>query len=436
MEVKIPYAGELVDIELPVPKRQLTVLKSEDPSPDRDMEGLVEKALRNPIGKAPLGTMVRKGDRIAILFDDWTRPTPVFSIMPVVLAQLKRSGIQDDDIILICANGTHAPEHMNHERMAEKLGKAIFENFRVISHDAYDEGTLLFLGETKCLKTPLFVNKVVMEKDIRIAIGRIAPHGEVGYSGGAKMIMPGVSSIWSVMHHHSGSYPRRGVLANPLRRDIDECGRMARLDFIVNVVSNSKEEVVRVFAGDPVLSFREGVSYGDREVWGSQVERTADIVLVSPGLHKDSYFIPSMRVLGVALRCLKRGGTVIVASSCHGGWSEPSFLERGWHPTRDLLEYDYPSLLRLVASRTWHEPHRQFQALVYYVHHIARTCFRNHVILAGSKGFSKDDARKLQIQVEGTLQNGVNAALERQGKKARIIVIPDAFTLPLPRTKR
>lgn len=436
MQVKIPYAGKLVEVELPVPKRQIAVLKSNDPSPHGETEALVENALKNPIGKGPLNTWIRKGDRVAILFDDWTRPTPASRIMPAVLDQLKRSGVQDDDIALICANGTHAPEHMNHEQMAKKLGEEIFGHFRVISHNAYDEEALLFLGETRCLKTPLFVNKVVMECDIRIAIGRIAPHAEVGYSGGAKMIMPGVASIWSVIHHHSGSYPHRGILANPLRRDIDECGRMARLDFIVNVVSNSKEEVVGVFAGDPVLAFREGVRYGDRKVWGSQVERKADIVLVSPGLHKDSYLLPAMRGLGVTLRCLKRGGTIIVAASCSGGWSEPSFLERGWHPGRDLLEYDYPSLLRLVASRTWYEPNRQFQALVYYVHHIARTCFRNHVILAGSKDFSKEDARKLNMQIEETLQSGVNAALERHGKKARIIVIPDAFILPLRRTNR
>jgi nickel-dependent lactate racemase len=431
VEIEIPYSGNYIRVDLPLPKKQVRILESKDPSVTEDLEAIVEDALRNPIGKDRLAKMVRKGYRVALMFDDWTRPTPISRIMPMILKELKKGGVRDEDIVLICGNGMHDPAHMNQERLIEKLGKDIFRKYRVISHDAYDCGNLTYVGETKCLRTPLFVNKHVTEADIRISIGRIAPHGDVGYSGGSKMIMPGVSDIWSIIHHHSRSYSRRGVLMNPLRTDIDECGRMARLDFIINVVSNSKEEVVGAFAGDPIFSHRKGVQYGNKEVWGSKVKRKAEIVIVSPGLNKDDYFIPSMRCLGVALRCLKKGGTIIMVSSCQRGWSERSYLELGWHPTKDLLEYDYPDLLHLVMSRAWHEPNRQFQALVYYVHHIVRTCFKNHVILAGSKGFTKEEAKRINIQFEESLGEAIRSLMKKYGEKARAIVIPDAFILPV-----
>lgn len=431
MEIKIPYSGDIIEIDFPLPKDRVRVLKSKDSSTRSDLESIVENALKNPIGKNQLNKLVRKGDKVAILFDDWTRPTPILRIMPLVLRQLKRAGVRDEDIILVCGNGMHAPDYMNRERLIDKLGIDIFKSFRVISHDAYDYGKLTFLGETKCLKTPLFVNKSVVEADKTISVGTIAPHADVGYSGGTKMIMPGVSSIWNIIHHHSGSYPRRGILMNPLRMDIDECGEMARLDFIVNVVCNSRGEVVGAFAGNPILAHRKGVQFGNREVWGSRVERKAEIVIASPGLNKDDYFLSSMRSLGIALKCLKKGGTIIIISSCRRGWSERSYLELGWHPTKELLEYDYSGLLQLVMSRAWHEPNRQFQALVYYVHHIARTCLRNHVTLAGSEGFSKEDAKKINIQFEESISEAIKGALEKHGEKASIIVIPDANILPL-----
>jgi len=436
LEIKIPYRGTYLEVNVPLPKENIRVLKSKDPSPTKDVEEIIRIALAKPIGKNRLSEIVRSGDKVSLMFDDWTRPTPVSKIVPIVLEELKNGGIRDEDIVLICGNGMHAPDYMAEERLIQKLGKAVFCKYKVVSHNAYDHEKLKFMGVTKSLGTPLFINKYVAVSDVKVSIGRIAPHGDVGYSGGSKMIMPGVASIWTIIHNHSGSFPHSGILGNSLRKDIDDCGRMASLDFIVNVVYNSDEEVVQAFAGDPFEAHYKGVEFGDKEVWGSKIADTAEIVITSPGLKKDGFFLSSMKCLEVADRCLKEGGTIIVVASCMGGWSEEVYLESGWRVTKDILEYGYPELLRLLTSRVWHEPHRQFQALVYYAQHIVKTCIDKHVVLAGSKGFSKEDAQKININFEESIDDALRSAIKKYGPRAKMIVVPDSFTLPLKRFYR
>ena len=436
MKLKLPYGGKWLNFDVPVPKQNILSLDQKDLTPSKSTEELTAEALASPIGKPRLRRLVKPGKRVAVLFDDWTRPTPVAKIIPAILGELKSGGVNEDDILLVCANGTHAPAYMNEERLIGKLGESIFRRYRVISHDAYDYSKLKYLGETKRLRTPFFLNRWVAETDFKVAIGRIAPHGDVGYSGGSKMIMPGVSSIWNVIHHHSGSFPYKGILHNPLRDDIEECGRMAGLDFIVNVVTNSRDEVTRVFAGDLLKAHRSGVEYGDRNIWGARIGRLADIVIASPGPMNDEYFMGAMRCLGVALRAVKESGTIIVAAACSKGWSARELLDLGWHPTPDLLEYDYPGLLRLVMSRAWHEPDRQFQALVYYVHHIARTCFMNDVCIAGATGFRKEDAQKLRMKYYDSIGEALKYALKKHGRESKVTVIPHYFVLPLKQIHR
>jgi len=431
LEIKIPYRGTSLEVNVPLPEENIKVLRSKDPSPTKDVGEIVRIALANPIGEKKLSEMVRPGERVALMFDDWTRPTPVSKIVPIVLEELKNGGIRDEDIVLICGNGMHAPDYMAEEKLIEKLGEAVFRKYEIVSHNAYDQEKLKFIGVTKSLGTPLFINQSVAESDVKVSIGRIAPHGDVGYSGGSKMIMPGVASVWTIIHNHSGSVPHSGILGNSLREDIDECGRMAGLDFIVNVVYNSDEEVIQAFAGDPIEAHHRGVEFGDKEVWGAKIADTADIVIASPGLRKEGFFLSSMKSLGVADRCLKKGGTIIVVASCVGDWSEEAYVDSGWSVPKDMLEHGYPELLRLLASRAWHEPHRQFQALVYYVQHIVKTCMDKHVVLAGSKGFSREDAQKINIHFEESIDDALRDSIKRYGPKAKVIVVPDSFILPL-----
>ena len=274
------------------------------------------------------------------------------------------------------------------------------------------------------------------EADVKIAVGKIVPHGDVGYSGGAKMIMPGVSDLWSIIHHHAGSFPRKGILENPLRTDIEECGRLAGLNFILNVVSNSKGQVLRAFAGDPLTAHRQGVAYGDAEVWGAEIEGPADILLCWPGPWAEDYFMTTMKCLGIAHTCLKEDGCIVIASPCRKGWSPREYLDLCWHVDRDILKYDYSDLQRLMITRAWHEPHRQFQALLYFVQHIAKTCHEKSVFLAGAQGVSDEEMRRLNIKLYDSADGALRDAVRQKGVGAKAFVVLDTFTLPLSRFHR
>ena len=157
----------------------------------------------------------------------------------------------------------------------------------------------------------------------------------------------------------------------------------------------------------------------------------ASIVIASPGLNEDSYFYASMGCLHVADKCLKDGGTVIIIASCSCGWSEKKYLESAWRVPKDMLKYNYKELVKLVESRAWCEPHRQFQALIYYVQNIVKTCFERDVVLAGSKGFSNKDAERINIKFLAAIDEAIAGAIKKHGQEAKAIVIPNYFTLPL-----
>lgn len=420
-----------LNFDLPSPSENIAVLKSKDPRPTDDLETIIRNSLENPVGSDKLSRIVHSGTKVAVLFDDWTRTTPISEIAPIVLDELKTGGVKDDDITFVCGNGMHAPDYMTNEKLIHKLGEDIFSKYKVISHDAYDYDGLNFIGVTDRLGTPLVINKYVAEADVKVALGRIVPHCDVGYSGGAKMIMPGVADIWGIIHNHSGSYPHIGTLANPLREDIDECGQMAGLDFIVNVVPNSKDEVIRAFAGNPLKAQRKGVEFGDKEVWGAKFSKKADIVITSPGLNNDGYFMSSTQCLELASRCLKKDGTIILVASCNQGWARDDYLESGWRVKKNLLSYSYPELLRLVVSRAWHGPYQQFQALVYFAQHVSKICYEKNVILVGSTELHKEETQKLGISFEQSLDRAVKKAVEEHSEEVGVIVIPNTFTLPL-----
>lgn len=431
MKLQIPYSSNYLTFDISLPKKNITILRSKDPLPTKDLESIVKDALKTPIERNRISEIARSGYKVALMFDDWTRPTPVSKIAPIILEELRNGGVKNENIVLVCGNGMHDPNYMTDERLIQKLGKNVFNKYEIILHDAYDYEKLEFLGVSERFNTPLFINKHVAEADFKISIGRIVPHVDVGYSGGAKMIMPGVADIWGIIHNHSGSFPHIGTLRNPLREDIDECGQMAGLDFILNVVHNSKKKILKAFAGDPVQAHRKGVEFGDQEVWGAKITEKAEIVIISPGLNNDAYFMEATHCLDLANKCLAKGGTIILVASCSRGWSKPQFLKSGWGASQELLEYDYPELLRLVSSRAWHKPTRQFQALVYYVQHVAKTCFEKDVVLVGSKGFSKKNAQRLGIRCYESIDSAINNALKKHGEQSKAILIPNLFTLPL-----
>lgn len=258
----------------------LGVLYANDFSADLTGAAAVRRALDNPIGQKPISQLFHPGETVAIVTSDITRPMPTAQVMPLLLEALYRAGIRKEDITLVFALGSHRKQTEQEQRTL--AGSQAWAEIACVDSDPND---CICLGYTSA-GTPVDITRRVAQADRRICLGNIKYHYFAGYSGGAKAIMPGVSTRAAIQANHRMMVlpdARAGALDdNPLRRDIEEAGAICGIDFILNVVLNERKEIIYAVAGDPVLAHRQGCAFLDT-IYRKEISQPADIVLVGQG---------------------------------------------------------------------------------------------------------------------------------------------------------
>ena len=269
-------------IEFDVPDGNLAyVLGPRKTLPASDVSSEIVRALSNPIGHPRISKTVGPEDKVAILADDITRPTPCDKLIPPILNELNGAGIEDQNILVIMALGTH--RQLTKEEILRKVGKSVVERVEVVNHDYRDRRRLVCVGETS-LGCPVWINKEFHEADFKIGLGNIIPH-PFGWGGGAKIVQPGVSGEETTGYTHlmcSGLLHAEviGQIDNPIRVEIERVAMKSGLNMIVNTVLNEDEQVVKVFAGDPIKAFREGVKLAE-QIYRPRVPRRVDIAVAT-----------------------------------------------------------------------------------------------------------------------------------------------------------
>jgi len=268
----------------------------------------MRQALANPIGSPRLRERARGAQKVCILFDDIPKPTPVDRIAPFVLEELHAGAVKDEQIRFVCAPGTHRPLTIYPE-MAAKIGKAILERYTVYNHTIWEN--TVFVGTTS-RGTPIHVNREFHSCDLRIGIGCVIPHSRAGFGGGGKLVVPGVSGIETIAHHHRAEHEnasRGNVDGNTFRLDIEEGARLAGLHFKADAVLNNRRQVVGLFAGDFVAEHRAAVGLA-RQVYPTPMLKDADVVVTN------SYPDESQPYRGIwcVARSLKEGGDVVLVA--------------------------------------------------------------------------------------------------------------------------
>ena len=268
----------------------------------------IREALRNAVGTRRLAD-VADGKRTAVItFDDMTRPTPAFRVVPFVLEELHAAGIRDDDIIFQSSCGTHAP--MTQPEMEGKLGRQIVQNYMVWNHDCFDG--LTAIGTTS-RRNEVRVNNRFAAADVKISISGVKPHGIAGYGGGAKAVLPGVASLDCIRYNHGeisdAANPRttKGFLNNDCRLDMEEAARMAGLDMSINVAMNGSREISAMTAGDVVEGHRAAVRIA-HELYETTLAEEPDVVICNayPQANEAS------KELHFARRSLRDGGSAVL----------------------------------------------------------------------------------------------------------------------------
>ena len=280
----------------------------------------IEAAIASPIGTRRIRDLAKGKKKVVILFDDMSRGTPTWRIAPVVLKELKEAGIPDNCIEFVCATGAH--QAWDRAGLVRKIGEHIMANYPVYNHVAFFNCTPL--GKTS-YGTRVEINSEVMSCDLKIAIGDISPHVSYGFSGGGKMVMPGVSSYESIAEHHGVIHRRHGPPGqvdpnfrsanNENLRDAIEFARMAKLDFSVHCMMNHKADVVAIFAGDVEESQKVAIEEAKKHFYVPPSEDN-DITIANAFCKANEANIAS----GVAFRSVKKeGGTAVFIANSHLG---------------------------------------------------------------------------------------------------------------------
>jgi nickel-dependent lactate racemase len=281
-----------------------------------------------PIGTAPLRELARGRSSPCIVIDDLSRPTMGHRLIPPILAELSAAGIPPEDVLILAGIANHRP--MTSEDLRKKVGEAVLSTCRLASHFSWDN--CVTVGTTS-QGTPVELNADLMASDLRILVGSIIPHGATGFSGGAKLLMPGVASIESAAAFHKGTAARGGyaAVANEARLETEEAARMAEIDFIVNSIPNSHMGVAAVVVGDVVAAHRAGVEAAKR-VFATPTPTDCDVGVFSL-YPKDTEFLQHVTAMSpwktAPAPIVSEEGTVVIAATASEGLGYHSLFGPG-----------------------------------------------------------------------------------------------------------
>ncbi len=327
VDVWLPYGKTEVCARIPT-KNFLGMIKPKEKPGVADPRVEVERALNEPFDTKRLSEIAKAGDKAVIVVDDATRATPSYLMVPPILDELNKAGVKDESITVIFGCGTHRP--VTSEEMKKLVGEETLERVKAVSHDCRAKD-LVYIGKTKTLGTKVYVNKLFAEADVKVLTGDVGLHYYAGYGGGRKSVLPAIAGIETIRHNHAAIlHPkaRTGNLeGNPIHVDMVEAARLAKPDFVLNIVTNSKGKLVRAFAGDLEKVHSEGESLVN-EMFKVPIERRAKIVVLSSGGHPfDIDLYQAYKGVDCALKAVKRGGVIIWIAECPEGYGNQVFYE-------------------------------------------------------------------------------------------------------------
>ncbi len=419
VDVWLPYGK--TDVCIRVPARNL--LGTIEPlerqgAPDGKAE--VERALKDPIpiGSKRLSEIAKPESKVAIVVDDGTRKTPSEMMLLPVLAELNLAGVRDDNITIIFGCGTH--RSVKPEEAVELLGEEVLKRVKTVSHD-YRATDLVYLGTTKTHGNKVFVNRVFAEADVRVLLGDVGFHYYAGYGGGRKSVLPAVCGEETIKHNHVmllHANARTGNLEeNPVHQDMTEAAKLAKVDFVVNVVQNKKGEIVKAFAGDLEEAFLEAVKLVN-EMYRLTVERRSDILVVSAGGYPaDINLYQAYKALDNAVDAVKRGGVIILVAECPEGHGNQVF-------------YDWMARLGDLKN-VEREIRRNFVMGGHKAYYLLKA-LQNHQIILVSSLPDYYATSIFKFKTARAVNDAMTEALKIAGSASRVWAMPQgSYTLPV-----
>ncbi|MBO3751230.1 nickel-dependent lactate racemase [Streptosporangiaceae bacterium NEAU-GS5] len=413
MKVRLAYGESGLDIE--VDSSRTTVVEPVHHPAASDQIGALRAALRNPVAGPPLRDRVRPGQTVAISACDGTRPQPRHLMIPAILAELDGI-VRLEDVVILVATGTHRGN--SDGELRQMFGDHIVRDVRVVNHDARDAGQLTWMG-THGDNVPVWLNREWVGADVRITTGFVEPHFFAGFSGGPKLVAPGLAALETVLVLHDAARigdPRAtwGVThGNPVHDDVRAIAEATGVTFALDVVLNRDKEIVAAFGGDLAAMHAAATAVAKRMAMRPVPEPFDVVVTTNSGFPLDQNLYQAVKGMSAAYQVVRPGGTIVCAAECRDG-----FPDHGSY--RDVLA-SAPSpqaLLDEIASRARTVPD-QWQVQIQ-----ARIQSGSRVIMHTGH---LTDAQLATAHLEQTrdISATVADALAAAGPGARLCVLPE-----------
>jgi lactate racemase len=420
MRIHLDYGRTGLDVDLPE-DRIVGPLAIRPAAPIADQEAAVAEALRRPIGGRPLAEIARGRKNACILICDITRPVPNRLLLPPILRTLEEERIARSDILILIATGLHRPNEG--AELVELVGPEIAASYRIENHHGKVREEHDFLGVTPN-GVPVYLDSRYVRADLKITTGLIEPHLMAGYSGGRKVICPGIAGLDTVKVWHGPKFlehPKADcgiVEGNPVHEENTRIAQMAGCDFIVNVCLDGQRRVTWIGAGDMIQAWQEGVRFVESVV-KAPVKEAVDVVVTScAGYPLDTTWYQAVKGLIGALPIVKQGGTIVLAASLSEGLGSPEF-QQVMAENPDLAAFKK----RIMGSDYFIMDQWQLEEL-------AKVVARCRIKVV-SDGVSAEALRRCHAEPVATVEEAVADCLKEYGPGARVAVIPKGpYVLP------
>lgn len=319
------------------------ILHAHTGAPVHDATRAIEAALAAPVGSLPLQELAKGKRTAAISVCDITRPAPNHVTLPPLLASLHRAGLRAEDISICIATGLH--RQASQAELDQILTPEIAARYPIVNHDAKQMDDHRFIGTTS-RGTPVWIHRAFVDADLHITLGFIEQHLMLGFSGGRKLIAPGLAAFETIKAIHSPRFMREAQATegsidnNPLHAELLEVAKMVRHDFILDVTLTRERAISGIFAGDPVKAHAYGVA-SLRESSMEVLAEPVDAVITSAaGYPLDLTFYQTIKGITAAQHILKPGGKILVISECAEGMGSPEFarMTRAYPGAQAFLE--------------------------------------------------------------------------------------------------
>ena len=412
MIVNLSYGRTGLPVEFPDDRTTVIEPTYLDGLPDQ--AGAVRRAIEHPVGSAPLRERVRSDQTVAISVCDVTRPMPSATVLPVVLEAL--SHVPADRIAIMIASGTHRAT--TRDELVEMLGADIVDGNRIVVHDAFDDAQLVSLGEVDG-GIPVWLNRTWVDADVRVTTGFVEPHFFAGFSGGPKMVAPGLAGFRTIMRLHDAEMIRSpqarwGITeGNPIHDGVRAIAARSGVDFSIDVAINRDRQITHVAAGE-LFTVHRAVREVVRRNAMQAFARPFDVVVTTnSGYPLDQNLYQTVKGMSAAAQVVRPDGTIVCASACSDGYPDHGeYLDI-------LTRRDGPEALLEMINAPGHNRHDQWEVQVQ-----AQIQQRADVLLK-TDGLSAEQVRAAHLTPIDDVGAATRDALSRSGPDARVCVLPE-----------